>query len=89
MKEGRRDGKDEISALFFIPGSRRISIIFHHPNIIGFYYSFTDWNINAEQIRFNGLDNYIELFKEPRLKTALINTLIFAAVVTLMQNFWD
>lgn len=80
-------GKMKYPLYFSFPALAVFLLFFITPTIIGFYYSFTDWNINAEQIRFNGLDNYIELFKEPRLKTALINTLIFAAVVTLMQNF--
>lgn len=80
-------GKTKYPLYFSFPALAVFLLFFITPTIIGFYYSFTDWNINAEQIRFNGLDNYIELFKEPRLKTALVNTLIFAAVVTLMQNF--
>lgn len=80
-------GKMKYPLYFSFPALAVFLLFFITPTIIGFYYSFTDWNINAEQIRFNGLDNYIELFKEPRLKTALINTLIFAAIVTLMQNF--
>lgn len=80
-------GKMKYPLYFSFPALAVFLLFFITPTIIGFYYSFTDWNINADQIRFNGLDNYIELFKEPRLKTALFNTLIFAAVVTLMQNF--
>jgi raffinose/stachyose/melibiose transport system permease protein len=80
-------GKMKYPLYFSFPALAIFLLFFITPTLIGFYYSFTDWNINAEQIRFNGLDNYIELFKEPRLKTALLNTLIFAAVVTLMQNF--
>ncbi|MBA2943293.1 sugar ABC transporter permease [Paenibacillus sp. CGMCC 1.16610] len=80
-------GKTKYPLYFSFPALAVFLLFFITPTLIGFYYSFTDWNINAVQIRFNGLDNYIELFKEPRLKTALINTLIFAAVVTLMQNF--
>ncbi|NOV00244.1 carbohydrate ABC transporter permease [Paenibacillus planticolens] len=80
-------GKMKYPLYFSFPALAVFLLFFITPTLIGFYYSFTDWNINADQIRFNGLDNYIELFKEPRLKTALVNTLIFAAVVTLMQNF--
>ncbi|CAN7625573.1 sugar ABC transporter permease [Paenibacillus sp. LjRoot153] len=79
-------GKMKYPLYFSFPALAVFLLFFITPTLIGFYYSFTDWNINADQIRFNGLENYIELFKEPRLKTALINTLIFAAVVTLMQN---
>lgn len=79
-------GKSKYPLYFSFPALAVFLLFFITPTLIGFYYSFTDWNINADQIRFNGLDNYIELFKEPRLKTALKNTIIFAAIVTLMQN---
>ncbi|MDD9266578.1 carbohydrate ABC transporter permease [Paenibacillus sp. GCM10023248] len=80
-------GKHTYPLYFSFPALAVFLLFFITPTLIGFYYSFTDWNINAESIQFTGLANYIELFQEPRLKTALINTLIFAIVVTLMQNF--
>ncbi|WNQ13602.1 sugar ABC transporter permease [Paenibacillus aurantius] len=71
---------------FSFPALAIFLLFFLTPTLIGFYFSFTDWNINADTIRFTGLDNYRELFREPRLKTALTNTLIFAACVTVLQN---
>lgn len=79
-------GKHTYPLYFSFPALAVFLLFFITPTIIGFYYSFTDWNINAEHIQFTGLANYIELFQEPRLTTALVNTLIFAVVVTLMQN---
>ncbi|WP_270167759.1 carbohydrate ABC transporter permease [Paenibacillus sp. SYP-B4298] len=71
---------------FSFPALAVFLTFFITPTIIGFYYSFTDWNINADSIKFIGWDNYAALFAEPRLKTALINTMIFAAAVTVLQN---
>lgn len=71
---------------FSFPALAVFLTFFITPTIIGFYYSFTDWNINADSIKFIGWDNYATLFAEPRLKTALINTMIFAAAVTVLQN---
>jgi raffinose/stachyose/melibiose transport system permease protein len=79
-------GKHKYPLYFSFPALAVFLLFFITPTVIGFYYSFTDWNINADKISFNGLENYRELFQEPRLKTALFNTLIFAAIVTLMQN---
>lgn len=79
-------GKHTYPLYFSFPALAVFLLFFITPTIIGFYYSFTDWNINAEHIQFTGLANYIELFQEPRLTTALVNTLIFAVVVTMMQN---
>lgn len=71
---------------FSYPALAVYFLFFLTPTIIGIYYSFTDWNVNAKAITFIGLDNYIELFKEPRLKTAFSNTIIFAVIVTILQN---
>ncbi|RIE00375.1 carbohydrate ABC transporter permease [Cohnella faecalis] len=71
---------------FSYPAIVVFMLFFIAPTIIGIYYSFTDWNINADTVKFIGFDNYAELFHEPRLKQAFINTLIFAAAVTVLQN---
>ncbi|MDG0789916.1 sugar ABC transporter permease [Cohnella ginsengisoli] len=71
---------------FSFPALSVFLLFFIAPTLIGVYYSFTDWNVNADSIRFIGLDNYKALFGEPRLGKALSNTLIFAAAVTLLQN---
>jgi raffinose/stachyose/melibiose transport system permease protein len=79
-------GKHRYPTYFAFPALAVFLLFFITPTVIGFYYSFTDWNINADTIKFNGLDNYRTLFQEPRLVTAFSNTLIFSAVVTLLQN---
>ncbi|OAS17977.1 carbohydrate ABC transporter permease [Paenibacillus oryzisoli] len=79
-------GKSKYPLYFSFPALAVFLLFFITPTLIGFYYSFTDWNINAPDIKFIGFHNYVELFKEPRLTTALFNTLIFAAVVTVLQN---
>jgi len=71
---------------FLFPALAVFLLFFMTPTAIGVYYSFTDWNINADEIKFIGWDNYAALFQEPRLKTALQNTLVFAACVTVLQN---
>lgn len=79
-------GKLKYPLYFLYPALVVFLLFFITPTIIGFYYSFTDWNINAREIKFIGWANYEALFQEPRLKTALKNTLIFSASVTLLQN---
>ncbi|MEI7025918.1 carbohydrate ABC transporter permease [Paenibacillus sp. y28] len=79
-------GKQRYPLYFSFPALAVFLLFFITPTLIGFYYSFTDWNINAPDIRFVGFANYVELFQEPRLTTALSNTLIFAAAVTVLQN---
>jgi raffinose/stachyose/melibiose transport system permease protein len=81
-------GKLKYPLYFLYPALAVFLLFFITPTVIGFYYSFTDWNINAKEIKFIGLANYEALFQEPRLKTALKNTLIFSASVTLLQNLF-
>ncbi|MBB6735958.1 carbohydrate ABC transporter permease [Cohnella zeiphila] len=71
---------------FSFPALLVFLLFFIAPTFVGVYYSFTDWNIHAQTVHFIGLDNYRALFQEPRLKTALVNTLVFAAAVTVLQN---
>ncbi|WP_159881711.1 carbohydrate ABC transporter permease [Paenibacillus puerhi] len=79
-------GNHKYPLYFSFPALAVFLLFFITPTLIGFYYSFTDWNINAKDIRFIGFDNYTALFQEPRLRTALQNTLVFAAAVTVLQN---
>ncbi len=79
-------GKSKYPLYFSFPALAVFLMFFITPTLIGFYYSFTDWNINAKDIRFIGFQNYTAIFQEPRLTTALFNTLIFAAAVTVLQN---
>ncbi|MDF2650084.1 MULTISPECIES: carbohydrate ABC transporter permease [unclassified Paenibacillus] len=79
-------GKSKYPLYFSFPALAVFLVFFITPTLIGFYYSFTDWNINAKDIRFIGFQNYAAIFQEPRLLTALFNTLIFAAAVTVLQN---
>lgn len=71
---------------FSAPAAAIFLVFFIAPTVFGVYYSFTNWNIHADNIRFIGFDNYAALFQEPRLGKALSNTLIFAAAVTVLQN---
>src|SRR4051812_25316118 len=71
---------------FVFPALIVFTIFFITPTITGFFYSFTDWNIYADKIQFNGLNNYREIFHDPRVLTAFANTLIFAVIVTVCQN---
>lgn len=56
------------------------------PNLAGFFYSFTDWNVMRTQILFVGWENFQELFHEDGLGRAIRNTLTFAFTTTIAQN---
>jgi multiple sugar transport system permease protein len=43
--------------------------------------SFTDYQLGAKSLRFIGLGNYVEMFRDPVFRTSLLNTLTYVAVV--------
>lgn len=72
--------------LFSFPALLLFSLFFLMPSVIGFAYSFTDWNQYLPDIHFVGLANFKQIFSERISTMALKNTLIFAAVTTLGKN---
>ncbi|WP_100405527.1 carbohydrate ABC transporter permease [Bacillus solitudinis] len=72
---------------YFLAPALIVFLIFSiFPTLTGFYYSFTDWNIYAHDIRFTGLENYKQMLEDKRVITAFKNTIIFAVAVTILQN---
>ncbi|WP_327002735.1 sugar ABC transporter permease [Dactylosporangium sp. NBC_01737] len=56
------------------------------PSVNGALYSFTDWNGLRPDWSFVGLDNFTAVFTDRSARAALINTVVLAAVVTVLQN---
>ena len=57
--------------------------------IFTFYYSFTDYYyISLEGPVFNGLDNYIALFKDSYFIRAIWNTVYFTVVCTVVETVY-
>ncbi|WP_141504258.1 carbohydrate ABC transporter permease [Paenibacillus luteus] len=56
------------------------------PTLSSVYLSFTAWNGVSEKIPYIGLDNFVEIFKSPRVHNALKNTLILAVSLVLLEN---
>ncbi|GAB3611687.1 sugar ABC transporter permease [Humibacter ginsengisoli] len=57
-----------------------------YPTVQGVLYAFTDWSGLGSAIHFNGIDNFVGLFKDPQTTGALVNTLVMAAAITIAQN---
>jgi raffinose/stachyose/melibiose transport system permease protein len=71
---------------FAVPCLLFFVAIVAYPTVQGVYYAFTDWSGLGSDIHFNGLDNFAGLFHNPQTIGALQNTLIMAAVITVVQN---
>ncbi|WP_238650335.1 carbohydrate ABC transporter permease [Paenibacillus piscarius] len=62
------------------------SIFFVLPALAGLYYSFTDWRLDREAIKFIGWDNFERIFTDRTLLLAIKNTAIFAVVTVIGKN---
>lgn len=69
-----------------LPALGIFALFFIVPTLTGFYYSFTDWNIHADQVQWVGLKNYREMLTDRRVEIAFKNTFVFAGLVTVLQN---
>jgi len=73
--------------MFVLPALAIYGLFYAYPIISGFYYSFTDWNGFGDDARFNGWDNFVELFQDDLIVIAIKNNFILSVVVVLVQNF--
>lgn len=72
--------------LFYIPALILFAIFVVYPFMKGIYLSFTNWNGYSKTFKMVGFDNYVRMFSDPNVRTAIINTLIYGAGSTLIQN---
>lgn len=87
--ERRHRGRAEKSGhpmYFLIPALAILAIFFFLPTIFNFIYAFTNWSGFHNSISFNGLSNLQSLLSDGTLVQALSITLIYAALVAVMQN---
>lgn len=72
--------------LFILPATILISTFFLLPNILNFYYSFTDWNAYNSEINFIGLTNFKELISDGVIIKDTLTTIKYAVMVAIIQN---
>lgn len=56
------------------------------PVVLNFVYAFTNWNTYTDKVRFIGLSNFTEMFREGSLGNSLRITIVYAVVVVIAQN---
>lgn len=71
---------------FVLPAFLLYFTLFILPSFIGVYYSLTNWNAISENIKFIGLDNYIEVFKDAGNFVYIKNTIIYAVFTSLFKG---
>lgn len=70
-----------------LPAAVIYTVFFVLPNIAGIVLGFTDWSVYFfDDIRFNGLENFVRLFHETTFWIAIKNTFYFAVVTVVLKN---
>ncbi len=64
------------------------AVFFLMPSTVGFLYAFTDWNSYVSEPQFVGLKNFVAIIQERSLSKAVVNTLIFAGVKTVLVTLF-
>lgn len=78
--------KKSVINLFYIPAVILFLVFVIYPFIQGIRLSFTNWNGYSQTMKFVGIKNYNRLFQDANVKTALVNTLIYGVMSTVIQN---
>ncbi|NOU77477.1 ABC transporter permease subunit [Paenibacillus sp. LMG 31459] len=78
--------KPGLQLMFMMPAFIIFSMFIVIPMISSFYFSLTDWNGLNPHFNFIGLKNYRNLIRDTEVWIALKNTVIFALLVTILQN---
>lgn len=73
---------------YFAGGALALYLVFYVlPGVLGFYYSFTDWNAYSDQVNFVGLDNLRTIFKGGSHYLGFIrNTVVFTISTIVLKT---
>jgi raffinose/stachyose/melibiose transport system permease protein len=88
---GRRAGKPKRGAVldraypgwFLLPGAAIFAVFFMLPTFASFYFAFTRWSLF--DVKFIGVDNFVQFFRDPQLTKAFVNTLIYGATTSIAK----
>lgn len=75
------------SGAFLIPSLAVYGVFFILPNLLNFFFAFTDWtSYNMNNIHLNGLDNFKMMVGEPILWRSILHTLYFTFATVILLN---
>lgn len=75
-----------IMNLFYIPAVALFLVFVIYPLGKGIYLSFTNWNGYSQNYKMVGVSNYVRLFTDSNVWSAVKNTLFYGFGSTLLQN---
>lgn len=74
------------SNIMYLPAVVLILCFIVYPFLRGFPIAMTNWNGFSQESKFVGFENFISLLKDPNVKKALTNTLIYGFASTFFQQ---
>jgi raffinose/stachyose/melibiose transport system permease protein len=82
--------KNKAYPLYFVSGALLLYLVFFVlPSLMGFYYSFTDWNSYSSDVNWVGLDNFRTIFGSTSgagYVSFIQNTFIFTVVTIALKT---
>lgn len=82
-----RINKCKAAYLFVLPAIVLITVFKYYPFLQSVYQSLFQWN-GANIHIFNGLDNYLQLFRDEMFRDALVNSVIYSLARVLVNLFF-
>lgn len=83
MKE---KNKNTIYFFMILPAFLGFLLLFILPTIMSFMYSFTNWSVYSQNLKFVGFDNFKKLFSDVKTVAAIQHSLKYAFLITIIQN---
>lgn len=72
--------------LLYLPALAVFGVFTVYPLINGFLISLTNWNGYSADRSFVGIENYLRMFGDPLVGTALLNTFVYGVGSTVLQQ---
>lgn len=71
---------------YVLPAFLIFFVLFLLPSIIGLFFSFTNWNVMSDNIRFIGLENYRKIFMDKGMWKVFGNNAFYAVVTSVFKG---
>lgn len=76
------------SKWYLMPAFVLFFVLFLFPSIIGLFFSFTNWNVMSENVKFVGLTNYLNIFSDSSMWQVFGNTAFYAVLTSLLKGLF-
>lgn len=71
---------------YALPAFLIFFILFLLPSIIGLFFSFTNWNVMSDSIKFVGWENYEKIFTDPAMWHVFGNNALYAIMTSILKG---